>query len=202
MALLGPDATVTTRIEARGPIVAGTLTGDLALIGAGDADFATDDVPYRPPMHRTGAMPPPEAVPPPPLRALEAMADAVLATGLRTVTGDIVGDDTCFAWEPYPEDWASDDLLWGYGAPISALALHDNQIALHLRPGAMPGALGAAEFEPGMPAWFTLDTTNFRTGPPRSGTHVEIGRVPGNPRALRVWGTIARPASNEHESSG
>lgn len=196
MALLGPDATVTTRIEARGPIAAGTLSGSLALVGAGDANFATDDVPYRPPARHTAATAPyPAAAPAPrPLHALEAMADAVVAAHVRTITGDILGDDTAFAWEPYPEDWASDDLLWGYGAPVSALALHDNQIALHLRPGATPGAPAAAEFEPGMPPWFTLDATDLRTAPAGSGTHVQIAAAPGSPRVLRVWGTIARPA--------
>ena len=40
--------------------------------------------------------------------------------GLKVVTGDVVGDDTLFPWEPYAEDWAIDDAVWGYGAPVSA----------------------------------------------------------------------------------
>ena len=196
MALLGPEAAVTTRVEARGPMIAGTLSGDLALVGAGDADFATDDVPYRPPVRPPAATPPSAAAEPPPLHALEAMADGVLAAGVHTITGDVIGDDTRFAWEPYPEDWAQDDLLWGYGAPVTALSVHDNQVALHIHPGSTAGAPAVAAFEPGMAPWFTLDTTGLVTGAPRSGTHVGIGAVPGNPRALRVWGTIAGPAAN------
>ena len=36
-----------------------------------------------------------------PLRYLEEMADKVMATGLKVIEGDVVGDDTYFEWEPY-----------------------------------------------------------------------------------------------------
>ena len=61
-----------------------------------------------------GQTPPPG---PPALRYLEEMADQVAKTGLKVVNGDVVGDDTLYPWEPYPEDWSIDDAVWGYGAP-------------------------------------------------------------------------------------
>ncbi len=210
MALLGPDVTVTTRVEARGPVRDGVLSGDLALVGEGDAEFATDDVPYRSPteQRRLGLVQPASGTPPAeaqgstephPLHALEAMAEAVVAAGVRTITGDVVGDDTFLVWEPYPEDWANDDLLWGYGAPVNALAIHDNQMALHIRPGATVGAPAQAVFEPGMPSWFALDSSGLRTAATKTGTHVEVGHVPGRLRALRVWGAIAVDAPEDTE---
>ncbi len=63
------------------------------------------------------------------------MADQVAKTGLKVVNGDVVGDDTLFPWEPYAEDWAIDDAVWGYGAPVSALSINDNQLKVTVTPG-------------------------------------------------------------------
>ena len=35
---------------------------------------------------------------------------------MRRVEGDIVGDDTAYIWEPFPDGWAADDGIWEYGA--------------------------------------------------------------------------------------
>ena len=69
------------------------------------------------------------------------MADQVAKTGLKVVNGDVVGDDTLFPWEPYPEDWSIDDAVWGYGAPVSALTINDNQIEVTVTPGALRDSL-------------------------------------------------------------
>ena len=45
---------------------------------------------------------------------------------MRTVEGDVVGDDSFFLDEPYGKDWSWDDLQWDYGAPVSALTFNDN----------------------------------------------------------------------------
>ena len=208
-ALLGPSATVETRILSRGPLSGGTLSGDLILEGAGDANFAVDDVPYLPPAavrtrHDAEAIPTsPEAAAKAdrdahPLRALEAMADAVSKAGVTTVTGDIVGDDTVFAWEPYPEAWGIDDAVWGYGAPISALTIHDNQLVLRVRPAPTAGQPATVITETGLPAFYTLDTSALLTAPAKSGTHVGLDRAPGS-RTVRLWGSIATDAHEDVE---
>src|SRR5580704_13952421 len=102
MALLGPTTTFETKIVARG-VFGGvqTLTGDLVLVGAGDANLSGREIPYVAPALRPkvekGAPPAPEVDP---LRYLAAMADQVAATGLKVVNGDVVGHDTLFPWEP------------------------------------------------------------------------------------------------------
>src|ERR1700761_7703491 len=51
MAVLGPDATVTTTV--RGELDAdGTVKGDLTIVGAGDANLASEDLPYVEPSQR------------------------------------------------------------------------------------------------------------------------------------------------------
>lgn len=99
MALLGPTTTFETKIVARG-VFGGvqTLTGDVVLVGAGDANLSGREIPYVAPALRPkveeGAATVPEVNP---LRYLEAMADQVAATGLKVVNGDVVGDDTLFS---------------------------------------------------------------------------------------------------------
>ncbi|MCU1252578.1 MAG: D-alanyl-D-alanine carboxypeptidase/D-alanyl-D-alanine-endopeptidase, partial [Edaphobacter sp.] len=130
MALLGPGTTFETKIVAKG-VFGGveSLKGDLVLVGAGDANLSGREIPYVAPALRPKPAPGDAAVPEVnPLRYLEAMADQVVATGLKVVNGDVVGDDTLFPWEPYPQDWSIDDTVWGYGAPVSALTINDNQI--------------------------------------------------------------------------
>lgn len=209
MALLGPESTVETRILGRGPLTGGTLTGDLILEGAGDANFAVDDVPYLPPAamharHDAEAIPgSPEAAVKAdreahPLRTLEAMVDAVARAGITTVTGDVIGDDTRFLSEPYPEAWGLDDTVWGYGAPISALTIHDNQIVVRITPGATPGSPAMVLPEANLPAWYTYDATGLTTGAAKSGNHVALDRAPGS-HTVRLWGTIAADAKDDVE---
>ena len=132
LALLGPDKRFTTRVIGEGEIKAGVLDGDLRLIGGGDANFGSHDLPYLPASQRPkNASPEPGSI-----ADIEALADQIVAKGVRSVEGNVVGADGYFAWQPYPTDWAVDDLVYGYGAPISALTIHDNQIVLQVAPNA------------------------------------------------------------------
>ena len=110
---------------AEGPIdSAGTLHGNLAILGVGDPNISGRALPYNEKTER----------PNPPLAALEAMADQVAASGVKTVDGDVVGDDTWFPAERYGSGWSWDDLVWLYGAPISALTVNDNAVFLNADP--------------------------------------------------------------------
>src|SRR5882757_1205853 len=134
--LLGEERRFTTVMEgppgSRGDA---TLRGDLTIRGSGDANLSGRAVPYVGPSDKPKGPAPVVD----PLRYLAEMADAVAAAGVKHVTGDVVGDDTLFPWEPYAPDWAADDLVWGYGAPVSALTINDNQLRLTATPAARAG---------------------------------------------------------------
>ena len=136
IAILGPEKHFTTQVVAQGKIEHGTLHGALILKGAGDANF---DAGYALP-YVTPALRPPNQPPLPPLADFDALAEQVAAKGIKSIDGDIVGDDTYFENTPYAEGWSTDDLLWGYGAPVSALTLHDNQLDLTITDEAKPGS--------------------------------------------------------------
>lgn len=193
MALLGPDATYDTRVAARGVLDGTTkLTGDLVLIGGGDANLSGRTLPYLSPADR----PAPPSPAPAPLRYLEQMADQVAATGLKVVNGDVIGDDTLFPWEPYAADWSIDDTVWGYGSPVSALTINDNQIKVTIAPGNTVGKPATVTLDPAVP-YYTLDLA-ITTGPAKSASSVRIDRALGS-KALRIDGSIALDASPDTE---
>ena len=90
---LGEDGSLLTRAEVTGPIEAGGIvTGDLLLVGGGDPSLATDEYirwiyPARP------------ATP------LSALADEIVASGVRRVTGDLVGVSEGFPGDRLPTGW-------------------------------------------------------------------------------------------------
>jgi D-alanyl-D-alanine carboxypeptidase/D-alanyl-D-alanine-endopeptidase (penicillin-binding protein 4) len=199
MALLGPTTTFETKIVALGEFGgAQTLTGDLVLVGAGDANLSGRQIPYVAPALQPKPAPGATALPEAnPLRYLEAMADQVAATGLKVVNGDVVGDDTLFPWEPYAQDWSIDDALWGYGAPVSALTINDNQIKVTVTPAAAAGSPATVLVDPAVPSYYTLDVA-VTTGEKKSGSHVQMERALGS-KVLRVYGSIAVDAKPDEE---
>jgi D-alanyl-D-alanine carboxypeptidase/D-alanyl-D-alanine-endopeptidase (penicillin-binding protein 4) len=190
LALLNHN-TFETRIVGKGHFIGNeSLAGNLVLIGDGDANLSGRTIPYAPPS-------PAKPTPAPALRYLEEMADTVAKSGLKTISGDIVGDDTLFPWEPYPIDWAVDDLVWGYGAPVSALTITDNQLKVTVTPSALPGAAPIVTLDPSV-AYYTLDASGLATGPAKSPSHVEFDRAPGS-KLLRIYGSIAAGSPSDVE---
>jgi D-alanyl-D-alanine carboxypeptidase/D-alanyl-D-alanine-endopeptidase (penicillin-binding protein 4) len=87
--------------------------------------------------------------------------------------------------------------VWGYGAPISALTITDNQLAVKVTPGAAAGQPPVVTVDPIFP-YYTLDTTALVTGPAKSGSHVQMDRLVGS-RVLRIYGSIAVDAHPDNE---
>ena len=200
MALLGPERRWTTAAEGPAGSQGKTVVeGDLRLVGAGDANVSGRQIPYISTLERrrlteeakqSGVAPAPAD----PLKILEELADGVKSARVTRVTGDVVGDDTAWTWEPYPPDWSIDDAVWGYGAPVSALSVNDNQMELTVSAGASVGALAGVALAPAVPTYYTVDATGVTTGAAKSGSHVQVERLIGS-RVLRVYGTIAIDAA-------
>lgn len=155
LALMGPDKRFSTTVVAEGPVAGGVLKGNLKLVGGGDANFGSHETPYVEPVK------PAQPAPPEPARMLdiEELADQVVAQGIKTITGDVIGDDTFFAWEPYPVGWGIDDLQPGYGAPVSALTIHDSEIEVDVAPGAKAGDAPTVSALPDVPYYVIADTS-------------------------------------------
>ena len=173
---LGPDHRQLTRLTAeRAPDAAGVVHGDLRLVGGGDATLSGRALPYDP-----------KATPGEPLAALDELAEQAWQSGLRRVEGDVVGDDTAYVWEPFPEGWAQGDTLFGYGAPVSALMLHDNTFRVRVDAGQSPGEPASVQISPTSSYWSI--ESRIQTGIPATGVRME--REPGS-RQLELWGMLA-----------
>ncbi len=175
---LGPDHHFCTRVLAVGSLDAeGNLDGDLCLVGGGDPTLSARAIPYRKGPVRGD-----------PLGPLEQLADAVVEAGVRRIGGDVIGDDRLYVWEPYPPGWAQEDIYWEYGAPVSALTLHDNSFRLIVRPGPRAGAPGRISLNP--PVEYYSIHNHVRTVS-RGDASVHIEWPPGSAE-LHVWGSIRR----------
>ena len=173
---LGPDFRfVTTVRSAQEPDGAGVVHGPLILNGGGDPNLSARPLPYR--MGPAGGDP---------LAAIEDLAGQVVARGVRRVEGGIIGDDTWYVWEPYPDGWGIGDPLYDYGAPPSALTVNDNAFTLSIRPGARDGDPAALSLNPSV-EYYSIDN-RVRTA--ASGERrIRYYRDPGG-RQLRLWGII------------
>jgi D-alanyl-D-alanine carboxypeptidase/D-alanyl-D-alanine-endopeptidase (penicillin-binding protein 4) len=186
LALLGPDKRFTTQVVGEGEIKGGILHGDLKLIGGGDANFGSHNLPYIPASQRS-KNPPPE---PGDIADIESLADQIVAKGVRSVQGNVIGADGYFAWQPYPPDWSLDDAVYGYGAPISALTIHDNQIVVQLASNPRAGGLALLKITPEMPYYVLSNHVEIYQTGQDCDAQLQYQRAPGA-MLLKVFGAMA-----------
>jgi D-alanyl-D-alanine carboxypeptidase/D-alanyl-D-alanine-endopeptidase (penicillin-binding protein 4) len=170
---LGPDYRFRTTLETRGRIDShGRLRGDLVLVGRGDPNLSNRKLPYDVKAEADGA----------PEKVLAALADAIVARGIRSIEGDIIGDDSYFIYDRYPAGWAIDDMTFGYGAPVTALAVNDNALEVEVRPGQLEGEAAWFNVEPW--ADFYQFESHITTGPANAQSRPSITREPGSRRVV------------------
>lgn len=178
LALIGPDYKFRTTVETSGSLDKyGRLTGDVVLVGRGDPMLSGRELPYNVHTERDAD----------PVRALEQLADELVQKGVKYVDGDVVADDSYFAFERYGEGWSQDDLVWADGAPVSALTINDNVVFVNILPGAHPGDKAFVSITP-FADYYTIDN-RLMTTPAGTGRRIYINREPGSTE-LTLWGTI------------
>jgi len=180
---LGPDHRFVTRLHPSGPISQeGVLQGSLLFTGGGDPTLSGRPIPYQ------------RGIASDPLGPLQQLVDSAWRAGLRRITGDIIGDDRHYIHEPYSTGWSIDDTVYEYGAPVSALILHDNFLRLHLRAGSDPGEPVVALFQPPIP-YFSLDARVTTSSRPQT---ISVDRPLGS-RHILVSGNLKPDAAVAQE---
>jgi len=178
LALIGPDYKFRTTVETTGTLDRyGRLNGDLVLVGHGDPNLSGRALPYDGKTQRSDDA----------LVALEGLADALVAKGVKVVDGDVVADDSYFAFQRYGEGWSQDDLVWADGAPVSALTVNDNVIFVKILPADRAGEKAFVSLNP-FADYYRIDNRIVTTpaGTPRK---FFVNREPGS-TTVTLWGNL------------
>jgi D-alanyl-D-alanine carboxypeptidase/D-alanyl-D-alanine-endopeptidase (penicillin-binding protein 4) len=187
LALIGPEYKFRTTVETSGSLDKyGRLTGDLVLVGRGDPTLSGRELPYNMRTQRDSD----------PTRVLAQLADELARKGVKYVDGDVVADDSYFAFERYGEGWSQDDLVWGEGAPVSALTINDNVVFVNILPGTHPGDKAFISLTP-FADYYTIDN-RLMTTPAGTGRKIYINREPGSTQ-LTIWGTMPMDDAGANE---
>jgi len=203
MALLGPEVRVSTSVEmltspaevlahpTQPFIRSGVFDGVISINGDGDA-FLSD----RPANYAHSYTPGKND----PLQFIEQTANAIAALGVTTVKGTISGNAGNWMGDPWGETWSREDVAWGYGAPVSALTINDNQLRLTLTPSqnihnATPDYHATVQIYPDT-GFYTVKAEVFTVaGQP---ANIDVDH-PDGPRSLRIYGQIPPGAPYETE---
>jgi D-alanyl-D-alanine carboxypeptidase/D-alanyl-D-alanine-endopeptidase (penicillin-binding protein 4) len=188
MALIGPDYSFRTTVETTGTLDKhGRLTGDLVLVGRGDPNLSGRELPYALRTQRNDH----------PIRVLEQLADALVKQGVKYVDGDIIADDSYFAFERYGEGWSQDDLVWADGAPVSALTVNDNVVFVSILPADRAGERAFVSITP-FADYYRIDNRIITT-PSGTGRKIFINREPGSTQ-LTLWGNVPLDDAGANEA--
>lgn len=171
---LGPDYRFRTLITAPEPIDSNGRVSGLRFVGGGDPNLSGRIVPYQY-----------ESDWGEPLRYVHQFAERLASAGLKHVDGDVVGDDSAYAREPFPEGWALDDPIYDYGAPVSALLINDGAFTLRVAPSS-PGQPPRIDSIPVISGMVLHNRATTGTT-----TELKFQRLPGTSE-LTVTGTVAK----------
>lgn len=112
--VLGPDFTfATTIVAAAAPGPDGVVAGDAWLVGGGDPVLSTAAYTARfrnqPQIHTP----------------VEGLATALAAAGVTAITGNLLGDETRYDLDRYPDVWPDRYISQDQSGPLSALSVDD-----------------------------------------------------------------------------
>jgi D-alanyl-D-alanine carboxypeptidase/D-alanyl-D-alanine-endopeptidase (penicillin-binding protein 4) len=116
LSVLGPDSTFQTRVVASVPPDNGTVD-QVWLVGGGDPVLSTADY--------AGFLQSQPKTKGDVTTSLEALADAVVAKGVKSIPGGVVADDSRYDEQRYAPSWKDSYRTDGEIGPMSALTVND-----------------------------------------------------------------------------
>ena len=167
--LLGADYRWRTSVYAGAlPDPNGRVQGDLILYGRGAPDLVANSKDEN-------------------RGSLEKLADDLSARGVRSVSGNVIGDESYFRGDPLGDGWQWTDLQWYFAAEASALSINGNEVDINFVPSSSAGESVVR----------TSDTENYVTVQNRMaatdhGAQSTVGVHRGlSDNNIEVWGEFA-----------
>ena len=111
LGLMGPHFRFETPVYLDGVVDGGVFKGNIIIRGMGDPTLGSVFLPNQ-------------------ANIVEEIVAALRASGIHTVEGNIIGDDSYYAYPYYDEDWDVGDLAYDYGTAVHALNFHDNLVTV------------------------------------------------------------------------
>jgi PBP4 family serine-type D-alanyl-D-alanine carboxypeptidase len=144
--LLGADYRFHTKVYRTGPVVQGTLRGDLILVASGDPNLSDrisgDSLLFVDEDHSYGSDPATDLVRGDPLAVMRELAGQVKRQGIRRITGRVLVDARLFT---------ANQRELGTGVMLSPAVLNDNIVGRVVAPGGRPGAPASLTILPETP---------------------------------------------------
>ncbi|HEX3644484.1 MAG TPA: D-alanyl-D-alanine carboxypeptidase/D-alanyl-D-alanine-endopeptidase [Vicinamibacterales bacterium] len=164
---LGWDYRYETRLFIVGSVAGGMLQGDLIVAGSGD----------------------------PSIVAAEGMADRIFAdwadrlkaSGIRAISGRVIGDDNGFEKETLGLGWMWDDLPDDYSAGVGALQYNESAVRVTVAPGPAAGDAAGISITPDG-SGLTIVSAVTTTAPGGTAS-ISTRRLPGSMK-LELRGSI------------
>ena len=189
LCLLGEEHQFQTQLAYSGAIDnAGTLHGDVVIIGGGDPTLGSDRI--------DGVMNYDELI--------DIWADTIRGLGIEAIDGYIIGDDRHFDNIILPDHWFWEDMGNYYGAGPSGLCFHENYYRITFKPGKVGQKAAVIKINPPIPGMSFVN--QMKTGPAGSGDKGSIfgaphqwlrilrGSVPAGYKQFSIKGSMPDPA--------
>ena len=129
---LGADYRFQTRMYLDGEVNStGEFVGDIYIRGYGDptlSDYFTDN----------------------PFFIFNFYLKILDSLGIKSIRGDIIGDDNFFDDDYYAQGWQIDDIIYSYSAQINALSILDNKVDISIESGGKAGEPGKIKIFPAL----------------------------------------------------
>jgi D-alanyl-D-alanine carboxypeptidase/D-alanyl-D-alanine-endopeptidase (penicillin-binding protein 4) len=179
--ILGPSYRYATHFAAAGVIRDGVLQGDLLVRGSGDPSISDA-------MQGDAMLP------------LRAMAESLVARGVRRIGGRLTSSGDVFPAPSYGFGWSWDDLDFPYSAGVDELMFNEGFARVRIRAGGQPDAPVSATVAPARD--YPRLRILARTAAPgdtasRGGRAIRVYNDSASPGTLIVDGSIAAGDSTE-----
>lgn len=130
---LGPNYQFSTKMYGLGYQRGDTWCGDIIIRGVGDPSISGA-------FYRADRF-----------HVFDKFFSALYDRGIRNINGHLIGNDSFFDDQPYPQGWSWEDLSFYYGVEISALSFNNNAVDLTVYANGDVGEKPKIE-------WFPFDT--------------------------------------------